>query len=177
MNARQGAALILAVMALALLAALGLSLAVLTSIETRVAANYTNAHEAMAAAETALEFAAREILNTTDWTGIVAGSTRSVFVDGSSAGSRTLVDSSSVDLSQLTTNLGDPAWRLFAYGFLNGLENLSSNAYIVIWAGPYPPGQEAILAVRADAFGPFGTRRGVQATISRSGILSWREVR
>jgi PilX N-terminal len=173
----RGAALILAMMALALLAALGLSLAVLTSIEARVAGNYTNAHEAMAAAETALEFAAREILHTTDWSGVVAGSTRSVFVDGSSAGSRTLVDGSSVDLSQLTSGLGNPAWRLFAHGFLNGLENVSSTAYVVIWAAPHPPGQEAILAVRADAFGAYGTRRGVQATISRWAILSWSEVR
>jgi Tfp pilus assembly protein PilX len=60
MNNDRGAALVLAMMAVALLAALGLSLSVLTSIEAKVAANYTNAHEMMAAAETALEFAARE---------------------------------------------------------------------------------------------------------------------
>jgi hypothetical protein len=178
MSAKErGAALILAMMALALLAALGLSLAVLTSIEARVAANYTNADEAMAASETALEFATREILRTTDWTGIVGGSTRSIFLDGPSAGARTLADGSSVDLSQLTTNLGNPAWHLFAHGFLRDLESVSSNAYIVIWAAGDPPGQEAVLAVRSDAFGPSGTRRGLQATISRSGILSWGEVR
>ena len=80
-------------------AALGLSLSVLTSIETRVAANYTNAHEMMAAAETALEFAVRETLSITDWSGIVAGST-TVCVRRRCVRwrSRTLVDGSTVDL-------------------------------------------------------------------------------
>ena len=178
MNAKdRGAALILAIMALALLAALGLSLAVLTGIEARVAANYTNAHAGLAAAETALEFAAREILLVTDWTGIVAGNTKSVLLDGPSAGARTLADDSSVDLSQLTTHLGNPAWHLFAHGFLTDLEPVSSNAYIVIWAAASPPGQDAVLSIRSDAFGPSGARRGVQARISRLGILSWGEVR
>lgn len=173
----RGVALVLAMMAVALLAALGLSLSVLTSIEAKVAANYTNAHEMMAAAETALEFAVRETLNISDWSAVVAGSTRSAFVDGAPGGPRTLADGSSVDLTALTATLGDDSWRLFAYGTLSRLENLRSNAYIVVWAAPDPPGQHAVLALRADAFGPSGTRRGVQATISRWGVLSWREMR
>jgi hypothetical protein len=177
MNNDRGAALVLAMMAVALLAALGLSLSVLTSIEAKVAANYTNAHEIMAAAETALEFAVRETLSISDWSGIVAGSTRSAFVDGAPGGPRTLADGSTVDLTALTVTLGDGSWHLFAYGALGRLENLRSNAYIVVWAASDPPGQHAVLALRADAFGPSGTRRGVQGTISRSGVLSWKEMR
>lgn len=177
MNNDRGAALVLAMMTVALLAALGLSLSVLTGVEMRVAANYTHAHEAMAAAETALEFAARETLGISDWDSIEAGSTRSAFVDGAPGGSRTLADGASVDLTALTANLGNPNWRLFAYGALNRLENLQSNAYIVVWAAPDPAGQAGVLVLRADALGPSGTRRAVQATISRWGILSWKEVR
>ncbi len=177
MNKDRGAALVVAMMAVALLAALGLSLSVLTSVEMKVAANYTDAHEMMAAAETALEFAVRETLSIGDWSGIVAGNTRSVFVDGAPGGPRTLADGSTVDLTALTAALDDGSWHLFAYGTLSHLENLRSNAYIVVWAAPYPEGQDAVLALRADAFGSSGTRRAVQATISRWGVLSWNEMR
>jgi len=177
MNNNKGAALVLAMMAVALLAALGLSLSVLTGVGMRVAANYTYAHEAMSAAETALEFAVQETFGISDWSGVAAGSTRSAFVDGAPGGSRTLADGSSVDLTALTTSLGNPGWRLFAYGALNRLESLPSNAYIVVWAAPGPPGQDSVLALRADAFGPSGTRRAVQTIISRGGVLSWKDVR
>ena len=176
MNKDTGAALVLAMMAVALLAALGLSLSVLTSIETRVAANYTSAHEMMAAAETALEFAVRETLRISDWSGIVSGSTTSAFVDGAPGGLRTLADGATVNLTALTTALGDDSWHLFAYGAFDDLENLRSTAYIVVWAASDPPGQEAVLALRADAFGPFGARRTAKAIISRSGVLSWKEM-
>jgi len=173
----RGAALILSMMAVALLSALALSLSVLTSTETKVAANYTTAHEMMAAAETALEFAVSETLGISDWSGIAAGSTRSAFVDGLPLGPRTLADGSTVDLTALTATLGDDSWHLFAYGALGRLENVRSNAYIVVWAAPNPPGQDAVVALRADALGPSGSRRAAQATISRMGVLSWMEVR
>ena len=177
MNDSRGAALVLAMMAVALLAALGLSLSVLTGTEMRVAANYTGAYEAMAAAETALEFAAHETLGMSDWSAVAAGKTRSAFVDGAPAGSRLLADGSSVDLTALTANLGNLSWQLFAFGALNRLENLSSSAYIVVWAASDPGGHKGILILRADAFGPLGTQRAVQATISRGRILSWKAVR
>jgi hypothetical protein len=177
MNGDRGTALVVAMMAVALLSALALSLSVLTSIETKVAANFSTAHEMMAAAETALEFAVRETLGITDWSGIAAGSTRSVFVDGAPLGPRTLADGSTVDLTALTATLGDDSWRLFAYGELDRLEDVRSNAYIVVWAAPEPPGQSAVVALRADAFGPSGSRRGAQVTISRLGVLFWKDVR
>jgi len=173
----RGAALVLAMMGVALLAALGFSLSVLTSVEMRVAANYTHAYEAMAAAETALEFAAQEILGIADWSGVTAGSVRSAFVDGPPGGSRTLADGSTVDLSTLTARLGAKEWRLFAYGMLNGLEDLPSQAYVVVWAAPDPAGRPGMLALRADALGASGTRRAVKAAISRSGIRLWQELR
>ncbi len=173
----RGAALVLAIMAVALLAALAFSLSILTSVEMRVAANYTHAYEALAAAETALEFAAHEILGIADWSGVTAGSVRSTFVDGPPGGSRTLADGTTVDLTALTARLGTKEWRLFAYGKLDGLEKLPSHAYIVVWAAPDPAGRPGMLALRADALGASGTRRAVQAAISRSGIRLWQELR
>jgi hypothetical protein len=177
MKNNKGAALVLAMMAVAFLAALALSLSMLTGVEMRVAANYSDAHEAMSAAETALEFAVREALSITDWSGVAAGNIRSTFADGGPGGLRTRADGSTVDLTALTTDLGDPLWRLFAYGALSRLENVPSNAYIVVWAKPDPVGSQEGLALRADAFGSAGTRRGVQAAVSRRGVLSWKEVR
>jgi hypothetical protein len=177
MKDNKGAALVLAIMAVACVAALALSLSMLTDVEMRVAANYSDAHEAMSAAEAALEFAVRETLSIADWSGVAAGNIRSTFTDGGPGGSRTRADGSSLDLTALTTNLGDPGWRLFAHGALNRLENVPSNAYVVVWAKPDPVRPQEGLALRADAFGSTGTRRGVQATVSRRGVLSWKEVR
>jgi len=176
MNSR-GAALILAVMAIALLAALGLSLAVLTGMEMRVAANYALAHEAMSAAETALELAVRDVLGMADWSGVLDGSTRSWFVDGPPGGPRTLSDGAILDLATVTANLGNPEWRPFAYGPLSRFENLPSNAYVVVWTAPELAGQEGVMVMRAEAFGPSGARRAVQASVSRRGVLAWWEVR
>ena len=60
-------------MAVALLAALGLSLSVLTSVEMRVAAKLLACPRNDGAAEAALELAARELLTITDWSGCGVG--------------------------------------------------------------------------------------------------------
>jgi hypothetical protein len=177
MNGNRGVALVLAIMAVGLLATLGFSLSILTGAEMRVAANYGDAHEAMFAAETALEFAIRETLGLADWTGVAAGNIRSTFVDGAPRGPRTLADGLSIDLTALTASLRDRDWRLFAYGALNRLENVPSNAYIVVWVADEPGGPEQRLSLRADGFGAAGARRAVQATVARPGVLSWKEVR
>jgi hypothetical protein len=177
MSDHKGAALVVAIMAVALLSALGLSLAVLTDTEVRVASNYAQAYEARNAAEVGLELAVRELLAIADWSGVMAGTTMSAFVDGAPGGERTLSDGASLNLEELTANLGDPGWRLFAYGPLSSLASVPSTAYIVVWVGPDPAGKEGVLALRADAFGPSGTRRAVQAAVSPSSILSWKEVR
>ena len=66
-------------------------------------------------------------------------------------------------MTELTAGLGDPGWRLFAYSPLSRLEGLPSNAYVVVWAGPDPAGREGVIALRADALGPSGSRRAVRA--------------
>lgn len=175
MNGSRGAALVLVMMAVALLAALGLSLSILANMEMRVAGNYSHAQETMSAAETALELAARELLTMADWSAVASGAAKSAFTDGPPGGSRSLADGTPVSLPGLTTALGDAAWQLFAHG-AQGLWDLPTSAYVVVWARP-DPSDPAVMLLRADAFGANGARRAVQAAVARSRVLSWGELR
>ena len=168
----RGVALVLVTMAVALLSALGLALSLLANIEMRIAGSYSQAQEAMSAAETGLELAAQELLTIADWAAVASGDIRSAFIDGP-AGSRILADGTSVSLPGLTSGLGDPSWLLFAHG-PPGLWNLPTSAYVVVWARNGPSGA---MVLRADAFGSNSARRAVQATVTRSRVLSWGELR
>ena len=174
MKIDRGAALVLAIMALALVAALGLSLSVLANIEMRVAANYSQALEMRSAAEAGLELSARELLTVADWPAVASGSVRSAFNDGA-PGTRALPDGASISLPRLTADLGDGAWQPFAYGG-HELWGLPIGAYVVVWVRPDPATGGAML-LRAEAFGPAGSRRAVQAAVTRSRVLSWVELR
>ena len=169
----RGVALVLVTMAVALLSALGLALSLLANLEMRIAGNYSHAQEAMSAAETGLELAAHELLTIADWAAVASGDTRSAFVDSPLAGSRTLADGTSISLPGLTSGLGDSSWRLFAYGS-SGVWNLPTSAYVVVWARDGPSGA---MVLRADAFGSNSARRAVRATVTRSRVLSWGELR
>jgi hypothetical protein len=93
----------------------------------------------------------------------------------------------------------NPVWRLFAYGPLSSLlppHALESAYYVIVVVAddasetdddPFHDGHtetnpgSGVLALRAEAFGPRGTRRLVEATVARSGmaeagvrVLSWR---
>lgn len=173
MSDNRGVALVLALMAVALISALGLSLSVLTSVEMRIASNFSEAQEARSAADSALEIAVQELWRIADWGTVAGGGVRSAFVDGRPDGTRQLSDGSSLNLAELTGNLGETGWQLFAYGPLSSIAALPSSIYIVAWARSDPSGREGIMELRADAFGPAGTRRSVQATVSRTAVLSW----
>jgi hypothetical protein len=86
-----------------------------------------------------------------------------------------------LSLTAVTAGLDARGWRLFAFGPLSRLQaqdSQRSTAYLVVWIADDPAGDPAVLAVRAEAFGPGGTRRAVEAVISQSsGLLSWNEVR
>lgn len=89
----------------------------------------------------------------------------------------------------------NPRWRLYAYGNLGDMlpdRRIDSQDYVVVLAADDPsetdgkPLQDGIdtpgagvLALRAEAFGPRGTRKMIEATIARTAtgirLLSWRE--
>ena len=173
--------LVLAVMALVLLGALGASLAIIATTEMGVAGNFALAQEGIYAAEAGLQIVAGEVAAAADWDAIRAGPVVSAFVDGPPAGIRELADGSLLNLADITAGLDGPGWRLFAFGPLNGLQDQNerhSTLYVIVWVGGDSRGDPAVLALRAEAYAPGGTRRAVEARVSRSsGMLSWNEVR
>jgi hypothetical protein len=96
----------------------------------------------------------------------------------------------------------NPVWRLFAYGPMSNLlplRALESAFYVIVMVAddpsendndPLHDGQSAtnpgtgVIALRAEAFGPRGTRQVVELTVARTGmeaaglrVLSWRLTR
>jgi hypothetical protein len=128
-----------------LMSVLGAALALVTSSEVAIAANFRNSEEARYAVSAAAEHALAEMASSADWNQLLDGTVRSTLVDGPPFGVRVLADGSRVDLEkvlnlvncQRTTVCGDaemdavtsdrpwgvnnPRWRLFAYGRLQDL--------------------------------------------------------
>jgi hypothetical protein len=141
----RGVALIAALMAVLLLSALGSALALAAAGEPVIAASFRAGHEALYAAEAAVERAMVDLADAPDWTPLLAGSVRSGFVDGAPHGERPLGSSGTVDLSasahlancsksspctaaelealsdERPWGRNNPVWTLFAYGPLERL--------------------------------------------------------
>lgn len=157
--------MIVALMAMLLLAALGVALVLTTSSETLISGNFRNAQEALYSADAAIERAMDDLLSVPDWNQVLNGSTRSAFVDGPPSGARMLPDGSPLDLGQavnmancqktascsasdLVANTpqrpwgaNNPVWQLFAYGPLNSLlpsRTINSPYYVVVLAADDP---------------------------------------
>ena len=187
MNTRgnRGAALVLALLAVFFMAALGASLAIMTSTELRITASYADAMELRYAAEAALEAVIQEFAASADWNAVLAGPAVSVFADGAPGGRRTLSDGSAIDLDELTNQVvaGNPTFRLFGFGpaqRLQPAENLGVDGYLVVWIGDDPEENPAILALRAEGFGASGMRRMLEARVLRTDtgavrIVGWDE--
>jgi len=113
----DGAALLVALMALMLMMALGTALVLTTITETRIASSYGAGIEAFYAADAAIERALADLRTTPDWGGLPASAATSTFVDGPPGGARTLADGTTIDLTDATSMVRSgegPRWRLFA---------------------------------------------------------------
>ena len=145
-----------------LLSALGMALALTTSIERQVSAAYGSSTEVFYAADAAFEMAVQELSRVLDWNVVLTGAT-STFVDGA-PGPRVLPDGSLLDLQQATdvANCGrspcsvadaqsvtaarpwganNPFWHLYAHAPLMNLGppgTIDSNAYVVVWVADDP---------------------------------------
>ncbi len=188
----DGAALLIALMAMLLMLALGTALTLTTITETRIAASYRDGIETFYAADAAIERAVEDLRMMPDWNGLPASATTSTFVDGQPGGARPLADGTTIDLTEGTAMVrgGDgPRWRLFAYGPLASMlpaGRVNSRAYVVVWIAdvdaPLAQDGEA-LALLAHAYGPQGVRRVIAASVARTDlngslgirVLSWRE--
>jgi hypothetical protein len=198
-----GAALVVALIALALIAALGFSLAIVIDTETRVVGNYSGSRESLYAADGALEIALQELLEIGDLNLLLAGGTLSGFTDGAPAGTRQLTDGRVINLAGVTAQANaeprpwganNPQWQLFAYGRLGP-------AYVMAWAGDDPaendgnpamdgeaetnPGAGVVM-LRAEAFASAGAHKVLEAIVRHSiaptgepvvQMLSWHEIR
>jgi hypothetical protein len=193
LNSTDGAALLIALMAMMLMTALATALMLTTITETRIASSYGAGIEAFYAADAAIERAIDDLRTIPDWSALAAKAVTSTFVDGPPGGPRTLWDGTTLDLGEETRMVregdGSP-WRLFAHGAIAGMlppGRLKSRAYVVVWVADSPdapsrPGEEA-LGLLAQAYGPQGARRSLQVVLARKpindskGILvvSWRE--
>jgi hypothetical protein len=198
----DGVALVLAMMVAGLLAALGLSLVVVADTERRVSANAGFSSEALAAAEAGIDRVMVDLAGTAQWDGMLGGGVSSGFADGTrrpSLPSGGVLDLDAATLAlqsessaQGTFGANTPLWRLFAWGPLSKMSPLAiqSSQYVAVWIADDPAEADGnpsvdtngIVTVHADARGPGGARRIVEATVSRVGpgvlkVLSWREVR
>jgi hypothetical protein len=162
---QQGAALIIALMAMMLLTALGATVFMVSRTETAIASNYRDSQEALYAADAAIERVVQDILMVPRWNDILAGSVTSSFTVGNpdqaialpAGGSATLcrkepaeadcaVTTATGQLQQATDleNLwgtNNPKWRLFAWGPLSELLStaaIDSNMYVAVWVADDP---------------------------------------
>ncbi len=161
----RGAALITALMAMLLLSALGFALVLTTMTETMIAGNYRGSQEALYAADAGLERTMQDLLTVPDWNSVLAGATKSAFIDSDTPGARVMRDGKTLDLNEATNmincgktstcsvsdmnattedrpwGLNNPRYQLYGYGpvgdFIPSGE-LSSDLYVVVWIGDDP---------------------------------------
>jgi len=189
----EGAAVLIAMMAVLLMIAIGTALIVSSSSETVMAAHFQTAVEGRYAAGVMLERGLDDLLAMGDWSAVTTGLVRSRWVDGPPTGTRSIPGGSKIDLTEVlnlancqkTTACsqadiveatqdrpwGDrnPDWKLYAYAPLRDLlagVAVDSQFYVLLLVGAGPA--ENLLAVRAEAFGPHGAHALVEATAGRT---------
>jgi hypothetical protein len=162
----SGIALIAVMSASSLLLALGLSLALTTTIEVGIAANQRDAVQMLHAADAALERAVADLAPMA-WDAVLAGLMTSSFADGRDR--VTLPDGRVLDVGEETNRLrcgtagacdvgsmdavtatrpwgrNNPRWTVFASGLLGDLLSDAGTvrAYVVVWVADDPSENDA----------------------------------
>ena len=188
----RGVALIVAMLAAASVAMVAATLALDTSTESVIAADYLRVQQARYGAEAALERAIVDVASAGDWSAIAAGLGSSTFTDGLSSGLRTLPDGATLDLATVVNvaNCGkptlcsssdvagntsgqrpwganNPLWHLFAYAPLTGLlpsGAIQSPLYVTVLIAGDPSGTGGV-SLRAESFGGRGVHQIVEAIV------------
>ena len=155
-NEEDGVALIMVLLVMVALSALAMSLALLSSTESRVTATFRDGLEVVYGAEAGLERVLPDLAAERDFNVVLAGISTSTFTDGP-PGVRKLPDGTFTDLHALTAmvNCGravcqdadldairedrpwgrnNPRWQLYGYGPLPG----ASRVYAVVWVADDP---------------------------------------
>ncbi len=180
-RSERGAALILALMTIALLATLATAAVMTTSTETLIATSFTNSEQALYAADAALEWTLADLASVEpDWSAVATGAVRSALVDGPPDGARTLTDGAPLDLGALV-RANAPLWPYAHSRLADALGDAGeSGFYVVVFVGPDGLAANR-LTVRAEAFGPRGAHKALVATIAKgeraARLERWREIR
>lgn len=181
-----GAALIVSLLATTLIAAIGLGLVTMSTIERAVAGYARESGDGLYAAEAIVHRALDDLWTAPEWHDAVSGLTRSSFVDGST---NPVTSSGPIDLLAITAafqsrsddegrwGLNNPVWRLYAYGPFDRLvgATLGTPAYLIAWVADDPaelddnPASDSngVVLVRGRALGRGGLVREVQTALKR----------
>jgi hypothetical protein len=185
----RGSALVIALLATVLLTTLGVGLVMLSNTEGAIASNYRAGSEMLYGADAAVERVVQDLLLVPRWNDILSGSLKSGFVDASLT--PTAPFGGQLDLTALTADIqaqsdatapwgaNNPLWRLFAYGPLSsmgGLGSIQSSSYVAVWIADDPSEIDnnnqadvnGVVTVLAQAFGPNGTIRAVEVTVTKT---------
>ena len=193
-----GSALIIALMSMMLLTALGAALVMVTRTETMIASNYSNAQEALYAADAAVERVVQDLLMVPRWNDVLSGTSRSAFVDGDCSSPKTLPGGGTIpigcDASVIATATGqlqkvtdtanmwcsnNPQWRPFAWAPVSDLlpeGQIDSRMYVAVWVADDPAETDndptadtnGTLTLHAEAYGPGGTHKVIEVTVART---------
>ena len=191
----RGSALLVTMLVAVMVSGLAGALVVVLSTEEAIEANHRRGVGALYAADGLLEGVVAELTALPDWRAALSGSRRSAF--SSAPLLAPLADGSTIDLGQETRDLqrefeqvggvgGTSRWRLYAWGWfadLVGEPDRGRLVFVAAWvragrADPRP-GQDSNerVVVRAAAFGPFRTRRAVEAVVGRESgtveVVGW----
>ena len=216
LGSERGTGVVLALVFVVLLWGVAAAVVIVSRTETLVAANFRFSREALYAAEGGLSQALRDLGAATDWTGVLRATVPSTFTDGAAIGSRTLPGGDTVTLccgpSSLTAQVqlradggrawgaDTPQWILYAWGPVTAWRPpgiLRSSFYVAAWVSDDPADGDGdpsadnngVVRIHAQALGPSGGRRTVEAVVQRPMIgspptpapgvrvVSWREVR
>jgi hypothetical protein len=189
-----GVAMVLALVALAVLTAIGAMMLATSSSEVAIAGAFRDRRPALYAADTIVARAIDEIGATPEWSVLLGGALSAALVDGPPSGTRTVSPGSTIDLTQVVNmancekasacTIGDltavtdrrpwgtrnPQWQLYAYGPLRNMLPSAGEElpwYVVLMLADDPLQADEILALRAEAFGPRNAHAAVELLASR----------
>jgi hypothetical protein len=204
----DGVALLAAIMATLLIAALAGALLMTMTEETAIADSFRSGAEALYAAEAGIDRSVDVLSATADWNSVAGGAGPPAFTDGA-VGVRTLADGVQIDLAQAVSlancakgtactdsditavtadrpwGLANPRWGLYGYGPVSTLlpSAATSPVYLIVLAAAAvgsTASSAPVLVLRAEAYGPRGAHRVVEAEVEQEAagvrLRAWRTV-
>jgi hypothetical protein len=187
--------MVIALIALSLLAALGVAMLLASSTEILIAGTFRDQRSALYAADAIAARVADELATVADWDTVLNGLAVSALVDGLPAGTRRLHDGAALDLveavnmatceKQTPCSVSDvnavtmrrpwgannPHWRLYAYGPLASMlpaSNIELPWYVLLMVADDPLQAAGVIAMRAEAFGPRSSHAVIELLAARS---------